>query len=144
TQMLKGILKSIKKEWEAYMKEWMGKLRTLLVLGCIVLVLYSCGRDYLTALVTICYGAVISIILIILKTVVMTFVFIVFMILIVIVLLRYRKKKGDKVINPEQVEGNKMLETVWTIIPIILVVIMAVPTIFATFHLAESKDAADH
>src|SRR5699024_5005669 len=77
-------------------------------------------------------------------TVVMTVVFIVVMILFVIVLVRYRKKKGDKVIIPEQVEGNKVLETVWTIIPIILVVIMAVPTIFATFHLAESKDAAEH
>src|SRR5690625_3382186 len=126
------------------MKEWMGKLRSLLVLGSIVLVLSACGRDNLTALVPKGYGADISMKLIILTTVVMTFVFIVVMILMVIVLLRYRKKKGDKVINPEQVEGNKMLETVWTIIPIILVVIMAVPTIFATFHLAESKDAADH
>src|SRR5699024_1057344 len=96
------------------------------------------------ALVPKGYGADISMKLIILTTVVMTFVFIVVMILMVIVLLRYRKKKGDKVINPEQVEGNKMLETVWTIIPIILVVIMAVPTILATFHLAEDTDAADH
>src|SRR5699024_2282660 len=135
---------SIKKERYAYMKEWMGKLRTLLVLGSIVLVLSACGRDNLTALVPKGYGADISMKLIILTTVVMTFVFIVVMILMVIVLLRYRKKKGDKVINPEQVEGNKMLETLWTIIPIILVVIMAVPTIFATFHLAESKDAAYH
>src|SRR5699024_10480785 len=58
-------------------------------------------------------------------------------------LLRYRKKKVDKVINPEQVEGNKMLETEWTIFPIILVVIMAVLTISATFHFPESKDASD-
>ena len=66
------------------------------------------------------------------------------MILFVYVLVRYRKKKGDKVITPEQVEGNKMLETVWTIIPIVLVAIMAIPTVFATFHLADTKDAADH
>src|SRR5699024_4721696 len=122
------------------MKEWMGKLRYLLVLGSIVLVLSACGLDNLTALVPNGNCAYILMKLIILTSVVMIFLFIVVMILMVIVLLRYQKKKGDKVINPEQVEGNKMLETVWTIIPIILVVIMAVPTIFATFHLAESKD----
>src|SRR5699024_7065783 len=125
------------------MKEWMGKLRSLLVLGSIVLVLSACGRDNLTALVLEGYGADISMHLIIFTTVGMTSVFMVVMTVMVIVLLRYRKKRGDKVINPEQVEGNRMLETVWTIIPIISVVIMAGPTIFATFHLAESKDAAD-
>src|SRR5699024_1764177 len=126
------------------MKEWMGKLRSLLVLGSIVLVLSACGRDNLTALVAKGYGADISMKLIILTTAVMTFVFIVAMIVMVIVLLRYRKKKGDRVLYTGQVQGKKMLETVCTISPIILVVIMAVLTMFATFQLAESKDAADH
>lgn len=126
------------------MKGWMGKLRALILLGSLAFILSGCGRDNLTALVPKGYGADISMQLIILTTVVMTLVFVVVMIIYVIVLMRYRKKKGDPVINPEQVEGNKTLEAVWTIIPIILVVIMAVPTVFATFHLADDADAEDH
>src|SRR5699024_2035120 len=62
----------------------------------------------------------------------------------IIVLFRFRKKKGDAEFIPEQVEGNQKLETIWTIIPIILVVIMAVPTVLATFELADDADAAEH
>ncbi|MGM8364255.1 cytochrome c oxidase subunit II [Virgibacillus sp. W0181] len=126
------------------MKGWMGKLRALLLMGSLALILSGCGKDNLTALVPKGYGADQSMYLIILTTVVMTFVFIAVMIVYVIVLLRFRKKKGDKDFIPKQVEGNKTLETVWTIIPIILVIIMAVPTVFATFHLADDSDAADH
>src|SRR5690625_3831659 len=126
------------------MKGWIGKLRTLIILGSLAFILSGCGRENLTALVPKVYGSVVSIQLIILTTVVMTLVFIVVMILYVIVLFRYRKRKGDKVVNPEQTEGNKMLETVWTIIPIILVIIMAVPTVYATFHLADDSDKDEH
>src|SRR5690625_956447 len=126
------------------MRDWIGKLRTLLIFGSLVFILSGCGRDNLTALVPKGYGADISMQLIVLTTVIMTLVFIVVMILLAIVLVRYRKKKGDKVIIPEQVEGNKTLEAIWTIIPIILVVIMAVPTVFATFHLEDDSDAPEH
>src|SRR5699024_2686002 len=40
-------------------------------------------------------------------------------------------------------EGHKKLETVWTIIPIILLIIIAVPTTIATFDLASTKEAKD-
>src|SRR5690625_3413323 len=126
------------------MKGWIGKLRTFIIFGSLAFILSGCGRENLTALVPKGYGADVSMQLIVLTTVVMTLVFIVVMILYVIVLVRYRKKKGDKVLNPEQTEGNKVLETVWTIIPIVLVVIMAVPTVFATFHLADDADAEEH
>lgn len=126
------------------MKGWMGKLRAFVLLGSIAFILSGCGRDNLTALVPKGYGAEVSMQLIILTVVIMTVVFIVVMILYVIVLMRYRKKKGDPVITPEQVEGNKTLEAVWTIIPIILVLIMAVPTVVATFHLADDSDSEAH
>lgn len=126
------------------MKGWMGKLRTFIILGSLAFILSGCGRDNLTALVPKGYGAEVSMQLIILTTVVMTLVFIVVMIIYILVLMKFRKKKGDKVINPEQTEGNKLLETVWTIIPIILVIIMAVPTVYATFHLADDSDKDEH
>jgi cytochrome c oxidase subunit 2 len=72
---------------------------------------------------------------------VMILVFIVVMAIYIFVLVRYRKRKGQNGI-PKQVEGNHMLEIIWTVIPIILLLIIAVPTVTSTFKLAKdySKD----
>lgn len=126
------------------MKGLIGRFRALLILGSVAFILAGCGKENLTTLIPKGHGAKVSLNLIILTTVVMSLVFIVVMIIYVIVLVRFRKRKGDKVVNPEQVEGNRTLETVWTIIPIILVVIMAVPTVFATFLLADDSDAHEN
>lgn len=126
------------------MRGWLGKSRAIFLLSSLVLLLSGCGRENLTALVPKGYGADSSFYLIILTTVVMTFVFLAVMIVYVIVLVRFRKKKGDKDFIPVQVEGSKTLETIWTVIPILLVIIMAVPTVIATFDLADASDAPDH
>src|SRR5699024_2066073 len=80
---------------------------------------------------------------IVLTTIVMLFVLAVVLVVYTIVLIRYRKKKGQENYIPKQVEGNKTLETVWTIIPIILLLIIAVPTVTATFDLADESEASD-
>src|SRR5690625_7058082 len=126
------------------MRNKIGKLKSVFLLGLLMLVLSGCGRENLTALVPKGYGADSSMYLSILTTVVMSFVFIAVMIVYVIVLIRFRKKKGEEDYIPVQVEGNKTLETVWTIIPIILVVIMAVPTVIATFELADTTVQEAH
>ncbi|HEY0828995.1 MAG TPA: cytochrome c oxidase subunit II [Bacilli bacterium] len=51
------------------------------------------------------------------------------------VLVRFRKRKGQTGI-PEQVEGNHKLEIIWTVIPFLLLVIIAVPTVLYTFKFA--------
>lgn len=56
------------------------------------------------------------------------------------VLIRYRRKPGQQEI-PEQVEGSFKLEVLWTVIPLILVVVLAVPTVQAVF--AAGEDHAD-
>lgn len=126
------------------MRSKIGKFKALFILSSLVLLLSGCGKENLTALVPKGYGAESSMYLIILTTVVMTFVFLAVMIVYVIVLMRFRKKKGEEDFIPVQVEGNKTLETVWTIIPIILVLIMAVPTVIATFDLADTSDQDEH
>ena len=120
------------------------KFRTFIFLSSIMLLLSACGRENLTALEPKGYGAEQSMKLILLTTIVMTFVFLVVIIALVIVIVRFRKKKGDPVVTPVQVEGSKTLEAIWTIIPIILVVIMAVPTVVATFQLADTSDQHKH
>ncbi len=48
------------------------------------------------------------------------------------VLVRFRRKPDQREM-PEQVEGSFKLEVLWTIIPLILVVVLAVPTVKAVF-----------
>src|SRR5690625_454264 len=126
------------------MRSWLGKFKALFILIALTLFLTCCGEENISALIPKGYGADSSFYLIILTTVVMTFVFLAVMIIYVIVLIRYRKKKGEENYIPKQVEGNKTLETVWTVIPIILIMIMAVPTVIATFDLADASDADEH
>src|SRR5690554_4840095 len=61
---------------------------------------------------------------------IMIFVIVVVVIIYLFVIFRFRERPGDTHI-PEQVHGNKWLEIVWTTIPIILVLILAVPNVLA-------------
>lgn len=54
----------------------------------------------------------------------------------VYVIVRYRRRPGDKSI-PVQVEGNHKLEIIWTVIPIVLLIILGVPTVKSVFGLAK-------
>ncbi|MFD1415464.1 cytochrome c oxidase subunit II [Oceanobacillus jeddahense] len=123
------------------MKGWMGKTKVLFVFTLLALFLAGCGMENLTALKPKGYGAEQSMDLIILTTLIMTGVFIVVMVIYVITLVRFRRKKGQEDHVPEQVEGNHKLEVIWTVIPIILVLIIAVPTVLATFNLADDSSA---
>ncbi len=125
------------------MKGWMGKFRAFFLLGSIALMLSACGKENLTALEPKGKGAESAMDLIILTTIVMLFVLFIVMLIYVAVLLRYRKKKGQEDFIPKQVEGNKTLETIWTVIPIILLIIIAVPTVTATFDLADNSGSKD-
>jgi cytochrome c oxidase subunit 2 len=49
------------------------------------------------------------------------------------VIVRYRQRKGQEHMVPKQVEGSHVLEIIWTVVPIILLLILAVPTIYYTF-----------
>ncbi|HLN64976.1 MAG TPA: cytochrome c oxidase subunit II, partial [Symbiobacteriaceae bacterium] len=57
------------------------------------------------------------------------------------VVFRYRQKPGDnpKAV-PEQIHGNHTLEIAWTLIPIIILAIVAVPTVKTAFATKSSKD----
>jgi cytochrome c oxidase subunit 2 len=48
---------------------------------------------------------------------------------------RYREGKND---NPKQVHGNTRLEIGWTILPALLLAVIAVPTVSTVFELADS------
>lgn len=62
----------------------------------------------------------------------MAFVLIVVYILYVFMLVKYRARKENENYEPPHVEGNKWLELIWTLIPIIIVVILSVVTVRTT------------
>lgn len=74
-----------------------------------------------------------------LSTAIMVLVIIVVTIIFVYVVVRFKRRKGEEDVIPKQVEGNHKLEILWTVIPIILLVILAVPTVADTFKLADVK-----
>lgn len=123
---------------------WMRKLRALVVLGSFAILLAGCGKENLSALIPKGYGAQKSMDLIVLTTIVMSFVLLIVVTLLVIVVVRFRKRKGEEDRIPKQVEGSTLLEFIWTSIPIILVLIMAVPTVMAEFNLADDSDSSEH
>ena len=67
---------------------------------------------------------------------IMLFVFVVVISIYFYVLVRYRRRPGDDT-PPKQVEGNTFIEVLWTAIPVILIVILAIPTVSTTFSLAK-------
>jgi cytochrome c oxidase subunit 2 len=66
---------------------------------------------------------------------IMISVIVVVFVIFTIILIRFREKPGDTHI-PEQKEGSKLLEIIWTTIPIILLIILAIPNVMDTFTLA--------
>lgn len=125
------------------MKGWMGKIKSIFTIAIVALVLAGCGKENLTALDPKGYGAEQSLDLIIFTTLIMTGVLLVVVIIFTIVLIRFRRSKQSEDFIPKQVEGSHKLETIWTIIPIVLVVIMLIPTIVVTFDLADESEASD-
>lgn len=114
------------------MNRWKGIGRFTSLWIWMALLLAGCGDPSLSALQPKGPMAEEQLSVIKLSIGVMILVIVVVLTLYVFVLFKFRRRKGDESI-PEQVEGNHILEVVWTVIPIILLLIIAVPTIYYTF-----------
>lgn len=110
------------------------KWRLLSLFALMTLILSACGKPYLSTLQPAGEVAQKQYDLMVLSTAIMIGVIVVVALIFIIVLLKFRRK--DERI-PKQVEGNHKLEIIWTVIPILLVLVLAVPTVSATFKLAD-------
>ncbi|WP_064093839.1 cytochrome c oxidase subunit II [Rossellomorea aquimaris] len=120
------------------MKARLSKWRLFSIVAMMALVLSGCGEPFLSTLQPAGEVAQSQYDLMILSTLIMVLVIIVVVIVYMVAIIRFRRKKGDTTI-PKQVEGSHTLEIVWTVIPIILLLILAVPTVTSTFELADTK-----
>lgn len=127
------------------MNRWQNLWRFTPLFGLMMLLLTGCGSDTISALRPRGPVARDQLFLMQLSLGIMVLVVVVVFAIYVYVLVRFRKKKGEKDIVPKQVEGSHTLEIIWTVIPIILLLILAVPTVSYTVKLSENhvnnKDA---
>lgn len=122
------------------MKTWQAGKRLLPITAALGLILAGCGRQDLSVLRPQGPAAESSFGLMKLSITIMIVVLLIVFSIAAYVLIRYRRKPGQQEI-PEQVEGSFKLEVLWTVIPLILVVVLAVPTVKAVF--AAGEDHAD-
>jgi len=121
------------------MKKWLPKVRLFSLFGLMALLLAGCGKPFVSALQPAGEVADMQYSLMILSTLIMVIVIIVVTILFIVVITKFRRRKGDENKIPKQVEGSHKLEMIWTIIPILLLIVLAIPTVIATFELADVK-----
>ena len=108
-----------------------------------MLLLTACGREDMSALNPQGPVAQEQYNLMLTSIIIMSIVVIAVFAITFYVIIRYRRRSGDKTI-PEQVEGSHKLEIIWTVIPVILLVILAVPTVQSVFSLgADQRDNPD-
>ncbi|MCY9515593.1 cytochrome c oxidase subunit II [Paenibacillus apiarius] len=118
------------------MKRWHAVKRLLPLFAGLVLLLSACGRADLSTLnpqgpvADKQYG------LMLLAITIMTIVVVAVFAIAIYVVIRYRRRPGQDEI-PKQIEGNHKLEVIWTVIPILLLIILAVPTVKYVFAFAE-------
>lgn len=116
------------------MKGWQQFWRQLFLFGLLALALTGCGTQELSTLRPSGPVASMQFDLMKLSFSIMIGVFIVVMLILTYVLIRYRKRPGQQGV-PKQVEGNHALEILWTVIPFLLLIVMAVPTVATGFAL---------
>jgi cytochrome c oxidase subunit 2 len=120
------------------MNRWQNLWRYIPLFG-LTLLLTGCGSDTISALRPRGPVARDQLFLMELSLGIMALVTIVVFAIYIYVLVRFRKKKDDKDIIPKQVEGSHVLEIIWTVVPILLLLILAVPTVSYTVKLAENQ-----
>lgn len=119
------------------MSRWQHVWRLLPLFALVTLVLTGCGNPDLSALIPQGPAAEDQYWLIKLSLYIMLFVMAVVFGLFFYVIIRFRQRPGQTGI-PEQVEGNHKLEIIWTVVPILLLVVLAIPTVALSFKYSET------
>ncbi|WP_442955812.1 cytochrome c oxidase subunit II [Paenibacillus sp. y28] len=116
------------------MKRWLNVWRLIPLFAVLTFVLTGCGKENLTTLKPKGPVAQDQLWLIGLSLGIMILVLITVFIIYAYVLVKFRRRK-EHTEYPKQVEGSHTLEIIWTVIPFVLLLILAVPTIYYTFKL---------
>lgn len=72
------------------------------------------------------------------SVILMMFIFVTVSILFVYMIVKYRAKPENEGYEPPDIEGSRKLEVIWTLIPVVIVTLLAIPTVKTTFELETS------
>lgn len=115
------------------LKNW----RLFSLLAALTLFLAGCGQEELSTLLPAGQVGRDQFNLLLLSSGIMLLVILVVVAIYLIALVRFRRSKVGEDFIPEQVEGSHTLELVWTIVPILLLLLLAVPTVYYTYKLGD-------
>ncbi|WP_339249488.1 cytochrome c oxidase subunit II [Sporosarcina sp. FSL W8-0480] len=119
------------------MMKGLKKWRLFSLLAVLTVFLAGCGQEELSTLLPAGQVGRDQFNLLLLSSAIMLLVIIVVVTIYLIALVRFRRSKLGEDHIPEQVEGSHKLELVWTIIPILLILLLAVPTVYYTYKLGD-------
>ncbi|MEW9501433.1 cytochrome c oxidase subunit II [Jeotgalibacillus marinus] len=122
------------------MKYGLKKWRLLSLFSALALILSGCGEPFLSTLQPAGEVAQKQYNLMILSTTIMVVVIVVVAIVFILTITKFRRSKVGEDTIPKQVEGSHTLEVLWTVIPIILLLVLAVPTVALTYDLADQSE----
>lgn len=113
--------------------KWIGVLSVLMVF------LSGCGKNHLSTLKPAGEVGQEQFNLMLLSIIIMILVILVVVVLFTFALTKSRRSKVGEDFEPKDVAGNHTLEMIWTGIPILLLIILAIPTIYYTFKQADTQ-----
>ncbi len=125
-------------------KKWQRSLSLIPVSALAIFTLIGCGKSNVSTLTPQGPVARTEEGLMLQSFLIMVVVVLVVGFLFTYALVRYRKRKGQEDFIPKQVEGNALLEVLWTVIPIILLIILAFPTVSKTFAVSNASVPKNH
>lgn len=134
---------TMKEGFDLAMMKGLKKWRLFSVLAALTIFLSGCGEEYLSTLTPAGQVGRDQFNLLLLSSAIMALVIIVVGIIYVVAIVKFRRSKVGEDVIPEQVEGSHTLEIIWTVIPIILLLILAVPTVFYTYKHADVAGMAE-
>ena len=119
------------------MMKGLKKWRLFSLLAVMMVFLSGCGEDYLSTLKPSGPVGKEQFNILMLAVTIMTLVVVVVSVLYIVAFIKFRRSKVGENVIPKQVEGSHTLEVIWTVIPIVLLLILAVPVLTATYKFAD-------
>ncbi|HJH10185.1 MAG TPA: cytochrome c oxidase subunit II [Metalysinibacillus jejuensis] len=107
------------------------------LLAAMMVFLSGCGEEFISALKPSGEVAHAQYKLLMLAISIMTLVVVVVTVIYLIAFFKFRRSVVGEDVIPKQVEGSHTLEIIWTTIPILLLLILAVPTVMTTYKLGD-------
>ncbi|HEY4622210.1 MAG TPA: cytochrome c oxidase subunit II, partial [Solibacillus sp.] len=119
------------------MMKGLKKWRLFSLLTVMTVFLSACGEEYLSTLRPAGPVGKEQLNILLLTIVIMALVVVVVSTIYLVAFFKFRRSKLGANHMPKQVEGSHTLEVIWTVIPIILLLIIAVPTLNSTYKFAD-------